>query len=229
MANSFQNKQESPELVKIAELAENVIYRLPGCADVVVRKVIQEVYREFCRETKCLTEDRFLEIDDNRAEYPVSAMYHGVVGEVREVVIEHIRLMRDRDYRVVTGRETVVVLADRYVCFPHNECPEGAHPARHRIHVAEALMHRGMRRMRIRATEYPKMNSEIAPAWFIAKHGDAIVSGVLSRICAMSGRPWANQQIAGDERIRYENAKSEARMFEEVPQGGRFIDTSMVL
>lgn len=90
-------------------------------------------------------------------------------------------------------------------------------------------MHRGMRRMRIRATEYPKMNSEIAPAWFIAKHGDAIVSGVLSRLCAMSGRPWANQQIAGDERIRYENAKSEARMFEEVPQGGRFIDTSMVL
>ena len=58
MANSFQGEAGQPELASVSELAENLVYRLPGCADIAVRKTIREVYREFCRETQCLTAER---------------------------------------------------------------------------------------------------------------------------------------------------------------------------
>ena len=45
----------------------------------------------------------------------------------------------------------------------------------------------------------------------------------------MQKRPWSDPQQAADERMNYENAKSELRMSFEVPAGGRFIDTSEVL
>ena len=230
MANSFQDEQETPELVAIAELAENIVYRVPGCLDIMVRKTIRDIYREFCRETKCLTADRVLKVEDGRAEYPVSAFYGGVVGEIREVLLEKVRLMRGRDYKVIDGTCPMVVLDRRYLSFPDHEIPEGEHPARRRIYAAEErIVHRHPRMLRIKATEIPKIGSELAPQWFIDKHGDSVVSGVLARLCAMTGRAWSDAQVAGDERIRYENAKSEARMFNEVLPGPICVDASVEL
>lgn len=217
MANSFQNEQEAPELVTIAELAENLIYRLPGCADITVRKTIQEVYREFCRETKCLMADRVFEVIDGQTDYPVGSMFGGIVGEIREVSLDGMVLKLGRDYRAIEGMSPIVVLDRRYVEIPDNVPP------------TEEYLYSIPKAVRVCATEYPKMNSELAPSWFVEKHGDAVCSGVMARLCSMQGRPWTDIQTASDERIRYENYKSEARMFKEVPAGGQFIDTSMVL
>ena len=51
MANSFQQEQDPPEFEKVSELAENLVYRLPGCTDLMIRKAIRSVFRDFCRET----------------------------------------------------------------------------------------------------------------------------------------------------------------------------------
>ena len=75
----------------------------------------------------------------------------------------------------------------------------------------------------------PSLESEHAPNGFVAAHGEAICSGVLARLCSMTGRPWSDPQVAALERVSYENAKSELRMRHETPPGGRFVDTSMVL
>ena len=41
MANSFQQEQEPPEFETVAELAENLVYRLPGCTDLMIRKAVR--------------------------------------------------------------------------------------------------------------------------------------------------------------------------------------------
>lgn len=217
MANSFQEEQERPELVTVAELAENLVYRLPGCTDLMIRKAIQDVCREFCRETKCLTADRVLPLEDGETDYPVTPVYGGIVGEVREVSLCGRRLVGGRDFCLSTG-SCVVVRLDRRFVQPEGNVP----PAEEHIHGRE-------RHLRVRATEYPKLGSERVPSWFVARHGEAVCSGVLARLCAMTGRAWTDPSVAADERLRYENAKSEARMFREVPPGGRFIDTSHIL
>ena len=218
MANSFQQEQEKPEFARISELAENIVLRLPGCDDVMIRKSIQEVYREFCRETKCLTAERPIEIEPGCAEYPVSSMFGGVVTGIRAVAIGVQRLKHGVDYSTVGTKPLVVVLAPRWV---GEELP--------RVPLAEAHIHAAPRVMRIVQEEVPALNSEKTPPGFIEKYGEAICSGVLARLCSMLNRPWSDAQVAALERVNYENAKSEERMRRETPPGGRFIDTSQIL
>jgi hypothetical protein len=77
--------------------------------------------------------------------------------------------------------------------------------------------------------EHLPLFSEKLPKEFLQKHGDAICSGVLSRMFAMTGKPGTDVQQAADERVRYDNFKSEERMRREIPPDGRAIDMSEVL
>ena len=217
MANSFQQEQEKPEFARISELAENIVLRLPGCDDVMIRKSIQEVYREFCRETKCLTAERPIEIEPGRIEYPLFPMFGGVVTDVRAVAIGVQRLRAGVDFSIVGASPVVVALAPQWV----EELP--------RAPLAEAHIHAAPRIMRVVQEEVPALNSEETPPGFIEQHGEAICSGVMARLCSMLNRPWSDAQVAAIERTNYENAKSEERMRRETPPGGRFIDTSQVL
>ena len=218
MANSFQQEQERPELETISELAENLVFRLPGCDDVMIRKTLQEVYREFCRETKCLTAERIIDIEPGRPEYPLFSAFGGVVTDVRAVAIGHQRLMAGVDYTTHGAAPVVLTLARRWT----GEAPENVPPAEAHIHARPV-------KVRVLQEEAPALNSEKAPRGFIALHGEAICAGVLARLFAMTGRAWSDPQQAAMERINYENAKSEERMKRETPPGGRFIDTSGVL
>ena len=230
MANSFQNEQEAPELVTIAELAERIVFRLPGCSDVAIRKTIQEVYREFCRETQCLTANRAIPLVSGCARYPVVPVFGGVVGEVRKVRIGNGELVQGRDYVLEDGTSKCIVLNRSFLPTERRSgenTPDGAIVSY--SPVVNTSVPADKRVMVVTAYEFPKVGSESAPSWFVEKHGDAIVSGVMARLCAMSGRAWSDAQVAAEERIRYENFKSEARMEREVPKMGRFIDTSMTL
>jgi len=218
MGNSFQQEQERPEFARISELAENLVLRLRGCDDVMIRKTIQDVYREFCRETKCLTAECKIDIEPGRAEYPLFPVFGGIVTNVRAVAIGFQRLFAGADYSTHGASPMVLVVAPRWT----GEIPDSVPPA-------EAHIHRAPRFMRVVQEEVPALNSENTPHGFIEQHGEAICSGVMARLCAMTGRAWSDANIAEMERINYENAKSEERMRHETPIGGRFIDTSQVL
>lgn len=219
MANPFQQEQEAPELEMLSELAENLVYRLPRCEEVMVRKTIQEVFREFCRETKCLTADRMVEVEPGRLDYPLPPMFGGVVSGVRAVAVGVQRLKAGIDYATHGARPLVLHLSPRWV--PPRDAPA--------VPPQEAHIHMGPPLVRVLQEEIPSLNSERVPRGFIDLHGEAICSGVLARLCAMSGRSWSDPQVAALERANYENAKSETRMRIETPPGGRFIDTSHVL
>ena len=233
MANSFQQEQETPELEMISELAENLVLRLPRCEEVMIRKTIREVFREFCRETKCLTAERMIDMAPGRLDYPLPSVFGGVVTNVRAVAIGHLLLKQGWDYSTHGTMPLVLHLSPRWVPLPHPPKPDGmvlpvAVPGEN-VPPAEAHIHTRPVRMRVVQEEVPSMNSEKAPRGFIELHGEAICSGVMARLCSMTGRSWSDPQVAAFERVNYENAKSEERMRRETPPGGRFIDTSQVL
>lgn len=218
MSNSFQQEQEAPELETLAELAENLVFRLRGCDDVMIRKTLQEVYREFCRETKCLAAERVIDIEPGRLDYPLAPAFGGEVTDVRAVAIGAQRLKPGIDYSTHGARPLVLHLSPRWA----QTVPRPVPPAEAHIHERPA-------RARVVQEEAPALNSENVPFGFTALHGEAVCSGVLARLCSMSGRAWSDPQVAALERVNYENAKSEERMRRETPPGGRFIDTSGVL
>lgn len=220
MTNGFQTAQDAPELVSLAELAENLVYRLPLCPDVAVRKALRAVYREFCAETQCLTADVHVDLEPGERVYPVPPVFGGVPTEVRSVRIGPRVLAMGRDWRVAnTPFGAAVELSPAFVPDP----PQDADGAAAEDPDAPPP------RMEVRSVETPRLETERVPPWFVNRHGDAIVSGALARLCSMQGRPWADAQTAADERVRYENFKSEARMRREFPECGRAIDMSEVL
>ncbi len=206
MGNSFQEEQEKPEFASLATLAEGLVYRLPGCDDLMIRKTIREVYREFCDETKCLCGQREIELQSGVTEYPVAPLFGGVVDEIRYVFGGHRYLRVWRDYQPRAGVVASIALRN----WVPNKQDDG-------------------KTLFVEAVELPRLESERCPYWFINKHGDAIQNGVLSRLCAMTGRAWTDASIASSSLIRYENAKSEMRMKYEMPHSGNVIDTRGLL
>jgi len=210
MGSWFDTDIEPGEFTRLADIAQNLVYRLPGCSDLMVRKTIQEVYREFCRDTKFFQLVHRGELKSGEAVFGVAPLIPGgVVGEVREVSIGHIRLRCGVDYTVEGISPVTVVLAPSST--PSPEDPEA------RAHIS------------VLAVEYPSMGSEEVPQGFVDAYGDAIASGVMARLCSMANKPWSDMQVAAAEQVRYQNAKSEARMRREVPPDGRIIDTSEIL
>ena len=189
MASSFHEPWEVPEMADIAALAENVVYRLPGVADVMVRKMLQVAYADFARLSCCFVSWRDIEIEENEASYPVAAMIPGMnVTSVSEVLLDGRKLIAGRDYRIfAAGVVPVVVLED---------------------HTLTA----DLRTLSIRAVELPKYNSEKAPRWFIEKYGEAVVAGALVKLYGMGGRRWSDADMARQEMVRYENFCTEARL-----------------
>ena len=233
MANTFQEEREAPDFETVAELAENLVYRLPGCTDLMIRKAIQDVFREFCRETKCLTAERRIDLEPGRRDYPLFSMFGGAVEGVRSVAVGRQLLRPGIDYETHGTRPVVVFLAP---CWLPPESPKSEEEAADGMTMPWTIAERSgttppdeTRTMRVIQEEVPLIGSEKAPVGFVALHGEAICSGVLARLCSMTGRAWTDAQVAAQELVRYENAKSELRMRRETPPGGRVIDTSMVL
>ena len=189
MASSFHEPWEVPEMADVAALAENVVYRLPGVADVMVRKMLQVAYADFARLSCCFVSWRDIETEEDEASYPVAAMIPGMtVMSVSEVRLDGRKLVAGRDYRIfAAGVVPVVVLEDHTLT---------ADP----------------RTLSIRAVELPKYNSEKAPRWFIEKYGEAVVAGALVKLYGMGGRRWSDADMARQEMVRYENFCTEARL-----------------
>ncbi len=233
MSNFFQSEIEPPELETLADLSENVVYRLNGCDDLTVRKTLQEVAREFVRETQALTSRQMLE-SLGHGVYPVPALFGGRVVEVREVSVPHGRkLRRGVDWDFDDAQQPLVVRLLRPLA-----TVAGGHDGRDPVRftpgvniVGEETSQTQAEEARVVAVsvEHLGMFTEKLPRAFLQTHGDAICSGVMARLCSMVQRPWTDPQVAADELRRYENAKSELRMKREVPRNGRFMDMSQLL
>lgn len=202
----------------LSDLAENLVYRLPGCDGETLRKTIREVYREFCRETKCFTAEREIEMQPDVADYHIPGVFGAMVFEVRSVSIDTRHLRQGIDYVLRSGRCPIVSLHRRHVFVKPVNVP-----------LAELDIADRPPVMRVVAVEIPLLDSEKMPRWFAQQYGDAICSGVLARLCSMQGKAWTDNALAADERARYENLKSEMRMHSETPAGGSFVDMSQVL
>lgn len=235
MANSFQTEWEEPELDSLSDLAENLVYRLPGCDDTLVRKTLQEVAREFVADTKCLTSRQPLEPDAGGLCFPVPR-FGGKVSDVREVWKFNRRLRKGREWNYPIG--TGLRISPHLLPSPPSRGASAtAMPQNARRFVPSVNVMDGTP---AEAADMPSpffavvveelpLFSEKLPRWFLQKHGDAICSGVLGRLFAMQNRQWSDPQQAADARVRYDNFKSEERMRHEIAPDARPIDMSEVL
>lgn len=193
MANFYETEWESPELDTLPSLAQHLVYRLNGCDDTLVRITLQEVYRDFCRRSCCLRVRRHFErcLD---SDYFVAPMFGGEVERIIAAYDGCMILREGRDY-IVQGNVV------KFIRSLHN--PPPAEPP---ANPSPSPDGRTVFGLSISWIEIPSLSSEKIPLWLLKKHGDTICSGVLSRLMAMSNKPWSDPQMAVIESNRYEAA-----------------------
>lgn len=185
----FDEERPARECDRLARLAEGVVLRLPACGDELVRRTLQEVYRDFCRRSCCLSGTFRAEVCGCGV-VPVPPTVGGVVDCVAGARLDGRALVRGRDYAVRDGHPPAVELARRLVPAP------GERPAA----------------LEVRTVEVPSVSSEETPPGFCDRYGEWLCDGVLARLQSMGGRPWSDAGAASLALARYEAGVCETRI-----------------
>lgn len=184
MANSFDTEREPLEIETVAQLANHIVYRLPGCADEMIRRALQSAFTDFCRASCALTGTRRVEAgkDDEVSEICVCPSMSGrYVDCVKEVRHNGRTLLRGRDYHI---RDNAVVLRHPYSSGTFS----------------------------VITVEVPVDGSESAPRWFLEKYGSAIESGALARLMSMTGKAWSDPAQAKVEAVTFNDYITQAKL-----------------
>jgi len=187
--NSFQKRVQCDAPQTIAELAPNVLYRVPLCGDEAVRRALRNAYAEFCRGSSCYSSVLTCPIEEGVTDYPILPRFGGYVDSVRRVWTDFFTMREGVDYFVVDGDPVLVRLASAPVDLSGNEP-----------------------KMRVLMVEQPMDGAENAPQWIIDRYGAAFVSGALAELYAMQGMPWYRPDVAVQERRRFDDAVHGAKM-----------------
>lgn len=170
-------------------LMGNLVYRLTGCGELMIRKTLQAVYREFCEQTGALRVSVGQALVSGQNEYRITVPYSGLVDAVVTVSIGE-RTLAKSEFTLRDGQPLTIGLQDG---------------------VAESeLRSDPTAKLSELVVVIPSMGSEECPYWFYQMYGAALVSGVLYRLMSMLNKPWSDAQQAVIERTDYVNAISKA-------------------
>lgn len=184
MANSFDEEREPLEIESVAQLANHIVWRLPGCTDEAVRRALQSSYSDFCRGSCALTATRHVEVGPHEhvCELRVTpSRADRFVDCVKSVVCSGRELTQGREYSICDGR---IVLRH-----PYKRC-----------HFV------------ITTVEQPIDGSESAPSWFLKKYGTAVESGALARLMSMTGKAWSDPAQAKAEAVTFNDYMTQAKL-----------------
>lgn len=192
----WENPLESPaadeETRELSDLAPEMVWRLPGCADLAIRKALQRAWGVFCERTGAMRVRAFAASrpspGGNRAvAYFASPVAHHHVVRVHSCV----RVDGGRPMPLPEGACGWMAASGGAVSVDPRLAPEGAR------FMAECEL-------------APDPGAESVPARFLAEFGGALVSGALFMLMSQSGRPWSDPQAASIEGVAWQNALSRA-------------------
>ena len=194
--SDFAAEWERPEFDSVPSLAENAVWRLPGCDDTVLRKTLQEIYRDFCKRSAALRTWRKINLEPHTAHYMVAPILSGEIDCVTRVLRDGLYPLRQRCEWSVSGNPPFIDLPFAKRIVASDTAVEDVPP--------EFVL--------VEAVEIPHIGEERAPKAFLRRYGDAIVDGALFRLMSMTNRPWSDPEQARQHGIAYSNALSEARL-----------------
>lgn len=231
MANGFDKEIEVKDFDTIANIAEDLVYRLPGCTDMMVRKTLQNTYREFAKASCVFKTVRHLPIVGKECHFgpTLPDMYVDAVVDVR---LAERKLIEKLDY-VIVNNSLISLLG-----MPNFDMGDGDEALKFIVDAADVPkeFHKGgVPALDIVCVEVPRHGSESAPSWFLEKFHDAIASGALYHLFSMKNKPWSDEAQAIVEKDAYNGFMNEARV--RYVSGSQFgsgnlgnaIDTSVII
>lgn len=176
----------------IRNLMENLIYRLPGCTELMIRKELQHTLIEFCEITGMLEIDIPICYQEGVSVYPLNAPSDFTITQINSF---RTNWEKDSfDYLDFTTRQE---LGNYYISF--NRLPNNDDKLKN-----DRLIYF------VKCVCVPTINCEDVPESFLQRFGTAIVSGTMARLMSMQGKAWSDVSQAAIKNIEYQNALNDA-------------------
>lgn len=193
--NAISTPAEALNIVGLNTLAEECVYMLPGCGDLMLRKMLQQVFRDFCQRTGTLiTRDTGIVTHeaDTLALCKDNGEFQVFYGARIAASGEELKNCRINDCMLIEE------CGDMSVEFslPQDEDDEDGDPVEYDVDVTYSYV--------------PRIGTEVAPLWYLNKYGDAIVAGTLFRLLSMPNKPWSDPTTGQLKAIEYQNALNNA-------------------
>lgn len=189
---------------KLADVLDDIVYLLPGCPDVTIRKELAHTWRRFAESTSCWKEVLPVALSAGERFYPVQSAQGGVVKTVDAAFFAK----RETDGHIVrrpTWRVRAIPGPDGWVAEMDHAPDEYA--------VAQWPF------MELRLTLLPVRNSEDVPPYILDRYGAELAAGVVATLAAQEGRNWFNAAIAAQKGIEWRNALNSAALRAIAPNG----------
>lgn len=162
-------RAESDPLVAISTLLEQCLYRLPGCADVMILKELQYTAKLFADVSGALLVTLTNTMETGTLTYDITPETAAAIK-----IIYSVRSGANRvPYNAFTVTESAtptITLTTPYVV------NTGVLTVTCSLTPAEACL--------------------AYPDWFIEQYGPAVISGTLARLMNMDGKPWTDKASA---------------------------------
>ena len=161
------------DIVGLNTLMEECIYMLPGCDDLMIRKKLQETFRDFCRRTGSL----FVH-DTGTVTYLTPSL--GLSKSDDEFFVFTNSYIDEVACNATLVKECGCVSVKFSLSEDDND--DEGNPVEYTADVIYSYI--------------PRIGTETAPTWFLTKWGDAIAAGTLFRLLAMPKKPWTDAESA---------------------------------
>ena len=179
------------ELDQLGKLADLMIYRLPGCSDLMVRKELQRVSREFTRATGGFREILTITPEENTYTYDLLPSFDATIEMVSTVTMFDV-VVADNLYDVIDGDPVRITF--------HEDWFDNAYDAAETADLTGSAV----------VMLVPEIGCESFPDHFLKRNGEAIVAGALMNLARIPNMPWTNPSMAVSEGIIYQNFLNDA-------------------
>ena len=204
--NPLTERNPEREDASVLSFAEELVYRLPGCPDITVRKALMDCWRQFADKTSCWKERPLIPLAAGGDTYAVPTMFGAAVKSLEGLafcklddngVRRGYRRMSLFDAWHDQGGMLMIRLAD-----VPSETSVAAYP------YIEA-----------RVVLLPNRKSESAPQWVLDIYGPALAAGALYRLASQTNKPWGNAELAAQSFVEWNNALNRAAIRAISPSG----------
>ena len=187
MENVFKINTKPVRTMNLSVLAEQCVYRLPGCSDLMLRKELQKVIVEMCERTSAMSFTVSFEVKPNETRY-----YIAIPCDLVHCRIESVTSSDPKGYSI--NNDNVSVEWEPYPClildraFADNEL-SSEHPLEVTV-VINAM---------------PALGNDDYPESFLKRWQSTIISGTLANLFMMTGKPWTDVACGAIEANAYNN------------------------
>lgn len=189
--DDLKNTPVRLELDQLGKLADLMIYRLPGCSDLMVRKELQRVSREFTRATGGFREILTITPADDTYTYDLLPSFDATIEMVSTVTMFDV-VVAGNLYDVTDGDPVRITFDEDWF--------DNAYAAAETSELTGSAV----------VMLVPEIGCESFPDHFLKRNGEAIVAGALMNLARIPNMPWTNPSMAVSEGIIYQNFLNDA-------------------